>query len=161
MKTMTATFKTENYPERTFAYVRHVGPYMGDPALFERLFRQVTPWMEKKGFFNPHAEAITIYHDDPSTIPVEKQRISVGFVIPKHIEGDHDIKVMKIPAGKYAVGSFEIDANEYGDAWEAIFSFISEHKLMLDNGLMYESYKNDPRTHPEKKHLVDICVAVK
>ncbi len=161
MKTMTATFMTFHYPERSFAYVRHVGPYMGDVKLFGKLFNQVAPWMRSKGINNPNAEAISVYHDDPKTVPIDKQRISVGFVIPKNIIGDREIAVMKIPEGKYAVGSFEIDVDEYGEAWDSLFAYIKDNKLKISSGLMYESYKNDPKTHPDHKHLVDICVAVK
>lgn len=161
MKTMTATFKSVKYPERTFAYVRHMGPYMGDTALFASLFEQVTTWMKKKDLFMPDTEAISIYHDDPKHVPVDQQRISVGFTVPIEAEGAGDVRLMKIPTGKFAVGSFVIDANEYADAWEAMMEYMKENNLMFLNGLMYESYKNDPSKHPQGKHLVDICVAIK
>ena len=157
-----AIFKIVEFPKRNFAYVRHVGPYMGNTKLFEDLFNEVAKWASPQGFMNiPDMEAITIYHDNPETVPPEKQRISVGFTVPLSVvHADEDIEVMDIPAGKYALGHFEILPEDYGEAWEQMTDFISEEQLVMGDGPMYESYKNDPRTHPEGKHLVDICVAL-
>ncbi len=156
-----STFKTVEFPKRTFAYIRNVGPYMGDTTLFERLFQKVLDWMTPKGLLQPTSESISIYHDDPEKVPVANQRISVGFTVPEGTQGDGDIQIMEIPAGKYAVGSFEISTEEYGQSWEELFKYIGENHLIPGNGVMYESYKNDPRQHPEGKHVVDICVAIR
>ena len=157
-----AIFKIVEFPKRRFAYIQHTGPYKGDPQLFENLFNRVQKWAAPMGFMTiPDVEAITIYHDYPDTAPEDEQRINVGFTIPlsvKHAEGD--IEVKKIRAGKYAIGHFEIFPDEYESAWEEIMDFINEENLAMAKGPMYESYKNDPRTHPEGKHLVDICVAL-
>lgn len=152
--------KNVNYPERHLAYIRHTGPYMGNPALFERLFTEVGDWMKAKGLFRQNTESISVYHDDPKKTPVEQQRISVGFTVPEGTKGDKNIMVLKIPAGDYAVGVFEISMEEYGDAWAAMMAFIENNRIK-QGGLMYESYKNDPNQHPEGKHIVDICVGVK
>lgn len=157
-----AIFKIVEFPERRFAYVRHTGPNMGKVELFEDLFSKVKEWADPMGFMTiPDMEAIAIYHDHPDIVPAEKQRISVGFTVPlsiKHAEGM--VEVMCIPKGKYAIGHFEIYPDEYEKAWEEMMNFIIDEKLAVAKGPMYESYKNDPRTHPEGKHLVDICVAL-
>ena len=63
---------------RNFYYIRNIGPYMGDTALFEGLFHQVQMWMKENNIpFTSDMEAITLYHDDPQEVPPEKQRISV------------------------------------------------------------------------------------
>ena len=152
-------FQVKEFPTRSLAYVRNVGPYMGDTALFERLFHQVVDWLKPQGLLGPQSESMTIYHDDPETVPVDQQRISVGFTVPVGTEGEGDIKIMELPAGKYAVASFEILSTEYPQAWQETFQLIGQNGL-IPNGLMFESYKNDPGTHPENKHLVDIVVAV-
>ena len=155
-----STFKIVELPKRTFAYVRNVGPYKGDTELFGRLFNKVINWMKPKGLLLPTSECISIYHDDPDTVPVNEQRISVGFTVPENTVGEGDIKIMEIPKGKFIVGSFEILPQEYGDAWKELYSYIVENNLTPDK-IMYESYKNDPHEHPEGKHLVDICVGLK
>ena len=160
METKTrATFKTVELPKRTFAHVRNVGPYQGDAQLFARLFNEVTTWLMPKNLLLPTSECISMYHDDPETVPVEQQRISVGFTVPQGTEGEGNIQIMEVPASKYFIGSFEILPHEYGQAWGEVMEEIGKNKLSI-GGPMYESYKNDPKTHPEGKHLVDICVSV-
>ena len=159
MKTITANFKKTYLPERTLAYIKNMGPFMGNTSLFERLFSEVGNYLKNQGLFRNNTESLTIYHDDPNDVPPEKQRISVGFTVPEGTKGHDRIEIVKIPAGHYAIGSFEIDPNEYGDAWQAVFEYLRKEDLK-PKGLMYESYKNDPNQHPEGKHIVDICVHV-
>ena len=157
------TLKIVEFPERNFAYLRHVGPYAGNQKLFADLFIRVSEWAKPEGFMTiPDMEAITIYRDNPELVPEDKHRISVGFTIPMSVEhANGDIQIMRIPAGRYALGHFSILPDEYGEAWEEMMHYISEENLSVaDDGPMYESYKNDPRTHPEGRHLVDICVAL-
>ncbi len=161
MKITAAEFKTVFSPMRTLAYIRNVGPYMGDTQLFERLFSQVLDWVQAKGLVRYDMESIAVYHDDPETVPPEEQRISVGFTVPTGSVGEGDIQIMTLPAGKYAVGSFEIHPDQYGEAWEQLYEYIQSSGLKPGAGPMYESYKNDPQQHPEGKHVVDICVALK
>ena len=132
---------------------------MGDSKLFERLFNKVVAWLTAKRLFQTTAECISIYHDDPESVPIEEQRISVGFTVVEGAEGDGDIQIMDIPAGKYFIGSFEILPSEYGQAWLEVMSELNKNRLTI-SGVMYESYKNDPNIHPEGRHIVDICTAV-
>ena len=154
-----ATFKTVQLPKRTFAYVRNVGPYKGDTELFARLFKEVTDFLMPKNLMTPSSECLTIYHDDPETVPQEDQRISVGFTVPEGTLGSGNVEIMEIPAGKFLIGAFEIFASEYGQAWGETMSYMGQNNL-VPAGPMYESYKNDPKTHPEGKHVVDICVTL-
>lgn len=156
----TLEITTARLPKRTLAYVRHVGPYAGDSALFARLFNRVHGWIQAKGLMRPELEAITIYHDDPDSVPEDKQRISVGFTVPNGTKGEGEIETLAIPESDYVIGSFEIDPSRYREAWMSTFAYMGEHGLTPTGGPMYESYKNDPSTHPEGKHIVDICVAV-
>ncbi len=39
----------------TVAYVRHIGPYAGDGALFESLFGKLFAWAGPRGLVNPPA----------------------------------------------------------------------------------------------------------
>ncbi|MEL6811151.1 MAG: GyrI-like domain-containing protein [Bacteroidota bacterium] len=160
MKTSISNFKIVELPKRTLAYVRNVGPYKGDTELFGRLFNQVVHWAAPLGLMTEKTEAISVYHDDPYTVPEEKQRISVGFTVPENSETSAGIQLMELPHGKYVVGTFEILPIEYGDAWKETYDFIQAEGIQTSD-LCFESYKNDPETHPEGKHIVDICVGVR
>jgi len=160
MTTLTSKIKVKTLPKRTLAYESNVGPYKGDSALFEKLFTKVSDWAEPKGLLaSPNTEAISVYFDDPDLVPEEKQTIRVGFTVPEGTEPEGEIQLMELPESEYLVASFEILPAEYEEAWQEIMDFIQSEKLKPAQ-LMYESYKNDPRTHPEGKHIVDICIAV-
>ncbi len=159
METKTANLRIAKLPRKTLAYIQHTGPYRGDTRLFERLFLQVSTWVKNRGMNLPVHEAITVYHDDAGRVPEDKQRISVGYTVPDDTIGTGNIEIMEIPAGEYVIGSFEIPAESYGEAWSETMRFIQEHKY-APSGIMYESYKNDPRTHPEGMHQVEICIGV-
>ncbi|MCB0717695.1 MAG: GyrI-like domain-containing protein [Bacteroidetes bacterium] len=151
---------TVHLPERTLAYIRNVGPYAGNTVLFEQLFNRVSKWALGKGLLTPESEAITVYLDDPESVPEELQRINVGFTVPAGTKPDGEFHVTKLPEADYVVGSFEIAPHHYREAWMSVFAYMGESGL-VPHGPMYESYKNDPSKHPEGKHVVDICVAVK
>ena len=159
MTTTTNKVRVEELPQRLLACVRNTGPYKGNTALFERLFTKVQHWAASKGLLSdPSTEAITVYHDDTELVPEEQQTISVGFTVPQGTQGEGDIFTVEIPQGNYLVGSFEILPTEYEHAWQEMMDYITEEGIRPTGELMYESYRNDPRTHPEGKHLVDICV---
>jgi AraC family transcriptional regulator len=148
-------------PRRQLACVNHTGPYQNNPTLFEHLFNHVLAWVAPQGYHQiAGMEAISVYHDDPESVPPEKQRISVGFTVPVGTVGEDDIVMLDLPAGWYVKGTFEIGPTAYGEAWKEVFDYIQEQGLVPADGPMYESYRNDPHQHPEGKHLVDICVAI-
>ena len=159
MTTVTKKVRIVELPLRRLACVKHTGPYKGDSALFGRLFIKVRDWAESKGLLgDPSTEAISVYHDDPDLVPEERQTISVGFTVPSGTPAEKDIHMLEIPKGKYIIGSFEILPTEYEQAWGEIMDFMKEEGIRPTGKMMYESYRNDPRSHPEGKHLVDICI---
>ncbi len=161
MSMTTLDITTVRLPQRTLAYVRHVGPYMGDTELFSRLFGVVFSSLKARGLLESNAEGITVYHDDADTVPASKQRISVGCTVPHGTQANDGLDVLDLPESDYVVGSFEISPDQYPDAWTDMFAYMGENGLAPSaKGVMYESYKNDPSSHPEGKHVVDICVAV-
>lgn len=104
-------------PAFTVAYVRHVGPYAGDDALFGRLFGRLGQWAGPRGLIGPDARWLSIYHDDPNITPPEKLRVSVCLAVPAGTIGERDVNVMDIPAGKSVVARFSLEHKEYAAAW--------------------------------------------
>lgn len=155
--------EVKDIPEFTVAYIRHTGPYMGDGELFGRLFGQLMQWAGPRGLLaSPDMKCLTIYHDDPELVEAEKHRISVCLSVPEDTEVDGEIGKMKMPAGKYAMAHFEIDPAQYGDAWNAVCGgWLPESGYQPADGAVYELYLNNSEEHPEKKHIVEICIPVK
>jgi len=70
---------------------------------------------------------------------------------------------MRMNGGKFVVARFELtNSNTYEQAWnQVVGEWLPESGFQPDDRLCFEMYHNDPRQHPEGKHIVDICVPVK
>ena len=146
------------------AYIRHIGPYAGDSALFEKLFTKLGQWAGPRGVIqNPQTEWLSVYHDDPNLTDESKLRMEVCVTIPEGMEVEGEIGKMTLPGGLTAVAHFELsDASDFGQAWEAVFGvWLPDSGYVPDDRPSFEVYLNNPREHPEGKSIVDICVPVK
>jgi AraC family transcriptional regulator len=82
--------------------------------------------------------------------------------VPPSTRADGEVGRNRLPGGKYAVARFEITPDLYGAVWDAVMGgWLPESGYQPDERPCYEIYRNDPKQHPEGKHVVDICVPVK
>ena len=155
--------EVKDMPELQVAYVRHIGPYQGDSALFENLFAKLMKWAGPRGLLRfPETQILTVYHDDPDITEAEKLRTSACITVPQDTSVEGEIGKMVVPGGKFAVARFEISGDEYQAAWDALMGgWLPESGYQPDDRLCYELYHNDPKEDPEGKHIFDICVPVK
>ena len=159
----TADVTVKELPEMNVVYVRHVGPYKGDSALFEGLFQKIMTWAGTRGLFaSPDLKIMSVYHDDPEITDQSKLRTSVCVTAPKDTVVDGEIGMMTVPGGNYAVTKFELAGDEFEDAWNSVFGgWLPGSGYQPDDGPCYELYYNNPKEHPEGKCIVEICVPVK
>ncbi len=157
-----STVKLEDYPERHVAYVRHVGPYQGQAAVFEKLWSAIFGWAGMHGLMSrPDFEALCIYHDDPDITEPEKLRVSACVTAPEDIEVSGEIGRMTIPGGPYATADYELGPEDFADAWQLMFgTYLPESGFVPDERPCFELY-GPPGTAPEGKHAVRICIPVK
>ena len=153
----------KNFPEMHVAYVRHIGPYAGDSALFQSLFGKLMRWAGPRGLMsNPDTIALTVYHDDPKVTEESKLRTSACITVPADTTVEGEIGKMTLDPGDYAVGHFEINEDEYGEAWNHLMGgWLPQSGYQPDDRTCFEMNLNDPSKHPENKHIVDICIPVK
>jgi AraC family transcriptional regulator len=53
-------------------------------------------------------------------------------------------------------------AEEYASAWEKIVEWLVRNNIEMDlSRASYEIYLNSPDEHPEKHHIIDICMPVR
>lgn len=142
-------------------YVRHVGPYAGDGALFDKLFGKLFKWAGARDLMSDEMKIFTIYHDNPSITQDDKLRISVCMTAPKDIEVDGEIGKMVVSSGKYAIGHYEVNVDQYSAAWAHICEWVIDSGYQPDDKPCFELYLNDPEQHPDKKHWVDVYMPVK
>lgn len=155
--------EVKDLEEMHVAYVRHIGPYQGNDQLFGELFGKIFRWAGPRGLVRmPETKAITIYHDNPEITDDDKLRISVGITVPNGTPVDGEVGMTSVPAGRYAMARFELDPDQYGDAWNwTCGTWLPDSGYQPDERPTFELYYNDPKEHPEGKHIVDICVPVK
>lgn len=153
--------------EMTVIYLRHVGTYLELGKVFHNMIGRLVTWASSHGLIGEEGpKLIAVYHDNPEITEDEKRRTSICLVVPKDTKVDGDIGKMTINAGKYAIGHFEIDDNaaaqQHSNAWQYLFSeWLPESGFQPDDGPNFEMYLNDPNTHPERKHFLDIYLPVK
>lgn len=159
---LAANVQVRTLPDLPVAYVRHVGPYAGDSALFQRLFGQLAAWAGPRGLLNPQAKMLCVYHDDPSVTDESKLRTDCGVSVPEGTEVDGAIGKATLRGGTYAVGHFEIASDQFSQAWQAVMGgWLPESGYQPADGPCFELYLNESEQHPEGKCVVEICVPVK
>jgi AraC family transcriptional regulator len=153
----------KDVPEFQVAYIRHIGPYAGNPALFQGLMARIMAWAGPRGLIRfPETRLLTIYHDDPSITDPNKLHIDVCISVPKGTPTEGEIGTMVIPGGKNAIARFEISSDQFGDAWNAVYGeWMRGSGYEPDDRPCYELSLNDPRQHPEGKHIIEIYAPVK
>ncbi|MEK4913277.1 AraC family transcriptional regulator [Bacillus sp. FSL E2-8887] len=145
------------------AYIRHVGTYkdlaIDFPKMIEKLFHYA-PEQSYHAFED--TKVLTIYHDHHEFTEDNHLRTSLCVTIPNESAVEtSDIGIMVIPSGKYAIGHFEIFQEEYKGAWDFLYGeWLPNSGYKPRDSYPFEMYKNDPRQHPENKHIVDIYVPI-
>lgn len=127
--------------------------------MIEKLFHYAA---EENCHVFEHTKVLTIYHDHHEFTEGNHLRTSLCITIPNESAVEtSDIGIMVIPSGKYAVGHFEIFQDEYKGAWDFLYGeWLPNSGYKPRDSYPFEMYKNDPRQHPEKKHIVDIYVPI-
>jgi len=156
-----SSIEVKKFPDMTVAYVRHVGPYKGNSDLFEKLISRICSWAGSRELLQSDTKLIAMYHDNPEVTDENKLRVSVCLTMPDNVRVDSEIGKMKIEGGSYAVAHFEINADEYEQAWGWVYgTWLPESGYQPDDKPCFELYGPDPKDHPQGKHVVDICVPV-
>lgn len=155
--------EVKDMPELHIAYVRHIGPYKGDQELFSSLFNKIMSWAGPRGLLRfPETKIMALYHDNPDVTEESRLRTDACITVPEDTQVEGEIGKATIPAGKYAIAHFEIAPDQYQDAWNAVYGgWLPESGYQPADGPSYELCLNDPKEHPEGKHVVDICIPVK
>lgn len=150
-------------PEKYVAYVRHIGPYKEDPALFAALSKKLCSWAGPRNLLNfPDTEFIIVYHDNPEITEENKLRISVCITIPKNTQVDGEIGKMTIPAGKYAFARFRLGSTGYQEAWDWLCGeWLPSSGYVPDDKPSYEQYYNGPEDNKDGMMDLDLVIPVK
>jgi AraC family transcriptional regulator len=155
------SMEVKELPKMTVAYIRHTGPYQGNEKLFQNLTNELCQWAGPRGLLgNPDASLLVIYHDDPNVTEPDKLRLSMCLTVPENTKVDGKTGKMEIAGGTYAVGRFEVNSDEFGQAWNWLYgTWLPQSGYKPDDGPCFEMYPEEPKKGEKIK--VDICVPVK
>ena len=152
---MNAQIDIKELQEIKLAGIMHIGGFEEMGNSYQRLMK----WgAEKEALDMPNFKAITIYHDNPNVTQPSKVRYSTCVTINKNIKAEGEIRPLAIQKGIYAVGHFEIHANDFPKAWESLCVWVIENEYEFRDGDYFEIYLNDHKTHPEQKFIIDLCI---
>ncbi len=144
------------------AYLRHVGPYQENTALFERLFGQICGWAGPRGLLGPNTKFLSIYHDNPEVTDAQKLRLDVAITVPETTPAEGEIGRQVLEGGNYAVTRVRIHPKQYMETWDSLMgSWLPSSGYQPDDRPCFEITLNDPKTDPEGMHDVEIYLAVK
>lgn len=152
--------EVKDLQEMNVAYVRHIGAYQGNDKLFEGLWNKIFSWAGPRGLVGgADFMSLVVYHDDPNLCDHNKLRTSVCITVPENTKVDGDVGTMKVEGGKYVVARFDVDASEFGLAWEWLYAqWLPESGYQPDDKACFEMYPEEPKNG---RFIVDICVGVK
>jgi len=154
---MNANIEVKELPKIELAYVNHQGPFDQIGVAYGQLMQ----WAGPQGLMsNPNTKTLTIYHDDPKVTDTALLRQSACITLHQEIKTSGAIGKRTISKGKFAIGRFEINFEEFEQSWNGMFLWITEKGYQTRDGEYFEMYHNNFNDHPEKKCIVDICIPI-
>ena len=149
--------------EREVACVSFTGNFIGKPEIFSDLFHQLFGWAGPRGFITQASVFLASYENCPQTTPLDELRLDICMTIPHSTETEGDIHKKTLPGGTYAVMHCELTGpEEYEAVWNDLVEWADKNHYNTDMSRpSYEIYLNNPDEHPEKHHILDICLSVK
>jgi AraC family transcriptional regulator len=159
MAVQAQSIEVKELPELHVAYIRSIGPYDRVAEAFGKLMR----WAGPRGLLRfPETKILAVYRDSPEVTEPDKLRSEACITVPEGTKVDGEVSLMKIPGGKFAVGRFEISADQFGEAWNTVMGgWLPGSGYQPDDRVCYEMYLNDHEQHPQKKFIIEICEPVK
>jgi len=146
----------------TVAYIRHIGPYKGDAALFQRLFRQLFAWAQPRGLMGPEPRYLSLFQDNPNLTPAAKQRLEVALAVPPGTTPVGAVGVRTTEGGLYATARVRVLLEDYAAQWDALVGdWLPGSGYQPDHRPAMEFYLNNPETDPEGRYHVEICLPVR
>ena len=161
---MTVRISIETLREKQAVYVRHMGTYEALAQEYEKLMQILFEHAEAQHLLvDGQNQLLAIYHDNPEFTENNHFRTSLCLTVPdgRTMQEDGVLLSMKLEGGLYAVGHFEIQQEQYHDAWDYMYQeWLSGSGYVPRNSYPFEVYCNDPSENTEHINRVDIYVPI-
>jgi AraC family transcriptional regulator len=150
--------------EKQIAYVRHTGTYETLAKEYEGLMQTLLAYAKKQQLLVEDQNwVLAMYHDNPEFGEESQFRTSLCLTVPEDIRIQEDgvLGRMKLEGGLYAVGHFQIQKEQYSDAWNYMYQeWIAGSGYVPRNYNPFEVYRNVPYANESPIHEVDIYVPI-
>ncbi len=155
---MEKNIKVKEMPAMDLIYCRHVGAFDQIGGAYEKLMK----WAGPRGLLKfPETKTVTVYHDDPKVVEMEKVRQSACITVDEDAKPEGEFGKIHVPGGKYVVGSFKVKPHQFGEAWDAVCRWLADSGYQPSDGYPYEFYPEEHTQENSPTFTVDICVPVK
>ena len=113
----------EHLEEKQMVYVRHTGTYETLAKEYVGFIENLFVHAQSQQLLNGENWILAIYHDNPEFGEETQFRTSLCLTVPDGIPVLEDgvLGKMKLEGGLYAVGHFQIQPEQYGDAWNYMY----------------------------------------
>jgi len=152
---MNANIEIKELSKLDLAYVTHIGV-----ERLENAFNTILKWATPKNLLDDNSKIIRIFHDSFKITTPDKIRMSIGITLNHPIEVEGEIGLTQIEKGKYIVGRYEIEPNDFEKAWTGLFIWMNENGYTKADTNPFEIFHNNFNEHPNKKCIVDLCIPV-
>ncbi len=152
---MNAKIEVKELKKMDLAYVPCIGSHNLSSA-FEKLIQWATP----QGLMNDQTKMVTVYHDSFKVTQANKVRMSASILLNEKVEIKGEIGLATLQGGKFIVGRYEIEANEFEKSWTGLFLWMNENGYTKADREPFEIYYNNFNEHPQRKATVDFCIPV-
>lgn len=133
-------------PPMRIACVTHKGP----ATEIGKAFDQLMTWAAPKGLAQPESLGVAVYLSDMATTPPSEQIALAGLTVDDVVAGDETVEIFKVRGGAYAVLTHKGPYATLGQAYDALFAWLSTSARTPAHAPCVEVNLNDPRrTAPE------------
>lgn len=142
-------------------YLRHTGAYKGDSDLFMKLFTKLYDYANRRKLINSQTKWLTVYHDFGELTDEEKLRMSLCLTVENELVNQGEFGYMEVSGGKYAIGRFSLETDEYQGAWSYMISkWLPESGYVPDDRLCFEYYPPQACENESTRRLVEIFIPI-
>jgi len=141
-------------------YIRYIGAYKGNSDLFMKLFTKLYSYGNENNILSSKTKWFAIYHDFGELTEESKLRLSVALSLEKNYKPTEEFGITEISGGKYAIGKFFLNEDEYQKAWNYMFyKWLPESGYIPDDKPCFEYYpisKNPENSRREVEIYIPI-----
>ncbi|WP_268847548.1 AraC family transcriptional regulator [Flavobacterium aestivum] len=160
-ETMKLDFEIKKLEEFNVIYIRNLNIHRHDSETFGKMFEKLFSWAAPRNLINfPETKALTVYRSNANISGMLQADACLS--VPDKIVGEGLIGNTTISGGLYAIFHKEAPMSECFKTWNYIYEiWFEENGYQPDNRNFFLSHLNDPKSHPENLHIIDIYIPIK